>query len=133
MIWNVEHPTNDVNTIRSYAPNSPDRERLLVELKRMRKETVEIPLLIGGTEVRTSQVIEVRAPDDRRTVLARAHIAGEKELKASVRAALSAHDAWASMDWYHRVAVFQKAATLLAGPRRTRNIAALMLNHSKNP
>ena len=37
------------------------------------------------------------------------------------------------MDWYHRVAVFQKAATLLAGPRRTRNIAAIMLNHSKNP
>ncbi len=56
-----------------------------------------------------------------------------EELHRAVENALSAHAAWARMDWYHRVAVFVKAATLLSGVRRTRNIAAVMLNHSKNP
>ena len=133
MIWNVERPVNDVNTIRSYAHNTADRKKLLEALAAMRKETVEIPLFIGGKEVKTSKVIDVRAPDDHSVVLARAHIAGEPEIRASIDSALAAHEAWANLDWYHRIAVFQKAATLLAGPRRTRNIAAIMLNHSKNP
>jgi 1-pyrroline-5-carboxylate dehydrogenase len=133
MIWSVERPTNDVNTIRSYVLNSPDRKTLLEELKGLKAQPEEIPLIIGGKEVRTNHLIDVRCPDDKSVVLARAHIAGEEEIRAAIDSALAAHDAWASMDWYHRLAVFQKAATLLAGPRRARNIAALMLNHSKNP
>jgi 1-pyrroline-5-carboxylate dehydrogenase len=133
MIWNIERPTNDVNSIRSYAPNSADRAHLEAELARLRKGPVEIPLIIGGKEVRTSQVFDVRCPHDSKLVLARAHIAGEPEIRAAIDAALKAHVAWAEMDWYHRVAVFQKAATLLAGPLRTRHIAAIMMNHSKNP
>jgi len=133
MSYNIERPVNDVNTIRSYAPGSSDRRRLEGELAAMRRATVEIPLVIAGREVRTGQTQEVRSPHDHGVVLARAHIAGEPELAKAVDAALAAHDAWASLDWYHRVAVFQKAAALLAGPRRTRNIAAIMLNHSKNP
>jgi 1-pyrroline-5-carboxylate dehydrogenase len=133
MIWNIEKPTNDVNTILAYAPNSPERKKLIDELKAAKKEPIEIPLIIGGKEVRTGNVVEVRSPDDKKTILAKAHIAGEKEMKMAVESALAAHDAWSSMDWYHRVAVFQKAATLLSGPRRIHNIAALMLNHSKNP
>jgi 1-pyrroline-5-carboxylate dehydrogenase len=133
MSYNVERPVNDVNTIRSYAPGSSDRERLEHELAEMRQRPVEIPLVIGGEEVRTGQIQEVRSPHDHGVVLARAHIAGPAELAKAIDSSLAAHDAWASLDWYHRVAVFQKAATLLAGPRRTRNIAAIMLNHSKNP
>jgi 1-pyrroline-5-carboxylate dehydrogenase len=133
MIWNIERPSNDVNTIRSYAPNSPERRALEAELARMRERTTEIPLVIGGKEVTSANLVDVRRPDDPATVLARAHVAGPAELIAAVESALAAHERWARLDWYHRVAVFQKAATLLAGPRRTRNIAAIMLNHSKNP
>ena len=133
MIWNVERPSNDVNTIRSYAPGSPDRKRLEESLVAMRTTTVEVPLVIDGKEVRTGTTVDVRCPDDHAVVLAHAQVAGEAELRGAVESALAAHDRWASLDWYHRVAVFQKAATLLAGPRRTRNIAAIMLNHSKNP
>ena len=133
MIWSVERPTNDVNTIRSYLPDSADRKALEEELRAMRSQTVEIPLIIGGKEVRSGTVIDVRCPDDKQVVLARAHVAGENEIRQAIDSALASHDRWASLDWYHRLAVFQKAATLLAGPRRTRNIAALMLNHSKNP
>ena len=133
MSWNVERPVNDVNTIRAYAPGSSERERLLDELAAMRKTPVEIPLVVGGRELRTGEVVDVRAPDDRATVLARAHLAGERELRDAVANALEAHATWARTPWYDRVAVFWRAATLLSGPRRTRHIAAIMLNHSKNP
>jgi len=133
MSWNIERPVNDVNTIRSYAPNSPDRRKLEDELNTLRKTTLEIPLTIGGREVRTGNLVEVPCPDDKGVVLARAHLAGPDELRHAVDSVLSARTAWARMEWYRRAAVFVKAATLLAGPRRTRNIAAIMLNHSKNP
>lgn len=133
MIWNVERPSNDVNTIRSYAPNSPERRKLEEELAAMRATTLEVPLVIDGKEVRTGKLVEVRCPDDHGVVLARAHLAGADDLGRAAESALAAHAFWSRLDWYHRVAVFQKAATLLAGPRRTRNIAAIMLNHSKNP
>ena len=133
MIWNVERPVNDVNTIRSYFPGSPEREQLLQELARVRKSTVEIPLIIGGKEVRTGHTVEVPCPDDPKAILARVHLAGEGELRAAAESAVAARSSWADMDWFYRVAVFQKAASLLAGPRRTAHIAAIMLNHSKNP
>ena len=133
MSWSIERPINDVNTIRSYASNSADRRKLEEELTSMRASTVEIPLIIGGKEVRTGTVVEVPCPDDTSTILARVHLAGPDELRQAAENALAARTAWARMDWYHRAAVFVKAATLLAGPRRTRNIAAIMLNHSKNP
>ena len=133
MIWNLEHPVNDVNSIRTYAPGTADRRRLEEELRRIASTPVEIPLIIGGRPVRSDRVVDVRRPDRSSVVLAHAHLAGPTELRAAVDAALAAQETWAELDWYHRVEVFQKAATLLAGPRRTRNIAALMLNHSKNP
>jgi len=133
MSFNLERPVNDVNTIRSYAPGSTDRRRLEEELTAMRKAPLEIPLIIGGHEVRTGTVLEVPCPDDTGVVLARAHLAGPDELRRAVESALSARAEWAGMDWYRRVSVFVKAATLLAGPRRARNVSAIMLNHSKNP
>jgi len=114
MSWNVERPVNDVNTIRSYAPNSPDRHKLEEELARMRQTPLEIPLIIDGREVRTGTVVDVPCPDDKAVILARAHLAGPDELRRAAESALAAQAAWARMDWYHRVAVFAKAATLLA-------------------
>ena len=133
MNGSVERPVNDVNTIRTYAPGSPEREQLLDELARQRRATVEIPLVIGGREVRTSDVLDVPAPHHRATILARAHLAGEGELRRAVETALEAHAAWASAPPEDRIAVFWRAAALLSGPRRTQHIAAIMLNHSKNP
>jgi 1-pyrroline-5-carboxylate dehydrogenase len=133
MSWNVERPVNDVNTIRSYPVNSADRKKLEEELAAIRRAPLEIPLVINGREVRTGHIVDVVCPDETKVVLARAHLAGPEELRHAAESAIAAQGAWARMDWYHRIAVFQKAAALLAGPRRPRNIAALMLNHSKNP
>ncbi len=133
MLWNIERPVNDVNTIRSYARGSSEREKLLDQLAQMRRSTFEVPVVFDGKEIRTGRTVDVPSPDDRSAVLAKAHLAGPEELRTAVESALRARSRWAQMDWFHRVAIFQKAATLLAGPRRTEHIAAIMLNHSKNP
>ena len=133
MPWTPERPVNDVNTIRSYAPGTAEREELLDALAALRKGPVEIPLVIGGRELRTADVVDVRAPDDHDVVLARASLAGEGELRRAIDDVLASRLAWAKRDEDERLAVFWRAAALLAGPRRTRHIAAIMLNHSKNP
>ena len=132
-MWSVERPVNDVDTIPSYAAGTPERQALLEELGRARQRTVEIPVVIGGREIRTGSVVEIPAPHEFRAVLARAHYAGEAELRAAIESALESRRAWTELDAHRRIAIFQRAATLLAGPRRIRNIAAIMLNHSKTP
>jgi 1-pyrroline-5-carboxylate dehydrogenase len=133
MMWSVERPVNDVNTIPSYAAGTPERRELLEEISRVRNRTVEIPLIIAGREVRSSNVVDIHCPHDTGSVLARAHLAGPDELQVAIDSALTARTSWSETDPRRRIAVFQRAATLLAGPRRTRHIAAIMLNHSKNP
>jgi 1-pyrroline-5-carboxylate dehydrogenase len=131
MTWPLEKPTNDIDTILSYASGTPERKQLLHEIDRVKAETVEIPLIIGGREVKTGQIVQVRAPHQHERVLARAHLAGDRELEEAIESALTAHQKWADLDWYHRTAIFRKAADILAGPARIRNIAAIMMNLSK--
>lgn len=133
MIWAVEKPKNEMDSILSYSSGTKEREELLREIERIKKTTEEIPLIIGGRKVKTGEVIEIRAPHDHDVVLAKAHLAGEDELKEAIECALSAWEDWSELDWYHRVAIFRKAADLLAGKYRKRNIAAIMMNLSKNP
>jgi len=134
MLWNIERPGNDVNDIPAYAPATLQRVRLLEEIENIKKQSpVEIPLIIDGKEVTTGEFFEVRCPHNRDLVLAKAHLAGEKELQEAVESALEAQTKWAEVDWFHRIMVFKRAAEMLSGPRRTRNIAAIMLNHPKNP
>ncbi|MCD6289375.1 MAG: L-glutamate gamma-semialdehyde dehydrogenase [Anaerolineae bacterium] len=133
MIWNIPKPRNEMDHIISYASGTPEREELLREIEAMKARTEKIPLIIGGEEVWTEETVDVVVPHEHGITLARACLATEKELRAAIDAALAAHDEWASMDWYHRAAIFLKAADLLAGPRRIRNIASIMLNQSKTP
>jgi len=133
MIWPIEEPKNDVDTIPTYAKGTPQRENLLKEIERIKQAPLEIPLIIDGKEVRTSDVMDIRCPHRKDLVLAKAHLAGEKELRLAIESCLAARQAWSEMDWYHRLAIFKRAAATLAGPSRTRNTAAIMLNQSKNP
>ncbi len=133
MIWSMQNTRNDMDTILNYASHSPERKELLLELEKIKAETAEIPLIIGGKEVKSSQTMDVKSPHDHQAVLAKAHLAGEAELKLAIDSAMQAHEGWANMDWYHRAAIFRKAADILAGPARIRNIAAIMMNQSKTP
>lgn len=129
----LEKPQNDVDRIPSYAAGTRERAELERALEALESRTEEVPLIINGRAVETGRIHEVRCPHDHQRVLARAHLASEREVQLGIEAALQAQETWAAMDGYQRAAVFLKAADLLAGPRRTEHIAAIMANQSKTP
>ncbi len=126
-------PTLPANEpVRSYAPGSLERTFLDAELRAMASNPIEIPLVIGGKEIRTGRIKEIRAPHDRSLVLGRYHEAGEAEAIAAADAAAIAYRQWSETPFQERAAVFRKAADLIAaGWWKTLN-AATMLCQSKN-
>jgi len=125
----VPDPINE--PIKSYAPGSAERASLEIRLQEMMAEHVEIPVIIGGREVRTGNTTQAVCPHDHGHVLATVHQAGAAEVDLAVRAAAEAWADWSRMSWEDRAAVFLKAAELLAGPWRDTLNAATMLNQSK--
>ncbi len=116
----------------SYAPGSPEKEELKNKLHELKNTAVEIPLIIGGEEVRTGKMGEVRAPHDHNLLLARFHKAGKKEIAMAVEAAHEAKKEWQRMPWFRRALIFRKAAAQIAGPYRATLNASTMLGQSKN-
>ncbi len=131
MLWKIERPENE--RILSYEKGTEEREKLLKEIENLKTKTAEIPLVINGKKVHTDEKFEVRCPHNHGMILARASLAGEEEIEKAIEAALNAHEKWSNMGWYHRAAIFMKAADMLSGPYRFRHVAAIMLNLSKNP
>ncbi len=129
-IVKVPPPVND--PIRSYLPGSAERDSLKRRLDEMLSEQVEIPLVIGGKEVRTGKLGRAVCPHDHGHVLATYHQAGPAEIDAAVAAAGRAWKEWSETPWEARVAVFLKAAELLVGPWRDTLNASTMLGQSKN-
>ncbi|HEY0514979.1 MAG TPA: L-glutamate gamma-semialdehyde dehydrogenase [Thermoanaerobaculia bacterium] len=122
-------PANE--PVRSYAPGSPEKQSLKQRLNAMLAERIEIPLIIGGKEVRTSDVGEAVCPHDHQHVLATFHQAAAPEVEAAAAAAKAAWRDWSETSWEDRAAVLLRAAELLAGPWRDTVNAATMLNQSK--
>ncbi len=122
-------PVNE--PVRAYAPGSPEKKSLKRRLDAMLGEEIEIPLLIGGREVRTGETAQAVCPHDHGHVLATYHQAGAAEVEAAARAAAAAWRDWSETSWEERAGVFLKAAELLAGPWRDTLNAATMLNQSK--
>jgi len=132
MLNGVVHVPPPVNEpVLSYAPGSPERASLQRRLDAMYGEKIEIPLRIGGRDVRTGHTGEAVCPHEHGHVLATFHQAGEAEVRQAAAAAKSAWREWSEMPWEARAAVFLKAADLLAGPWRDTVNAATMLNQSK--
>jgi len=128
-IFNVPIPRNE--PVLAYGPGSREKKELKAKLAEMKSQQIEIPIIIGGKEVKTGNMGESRCPHDHRHVLARYHKAGEKEVNMAIEAALKARSTWAAMPWEARAAIFLKAADLLAGPYRATLNATNMLNASK--
>ncbi len=125
----VPKPQNE--PVLPYGPGSPEKASLKAELKRQLSEEIEIPLLIGGKEVRTGNTAKAVCPHDHQHVLATYHQAGQKEVEMAIAASREAWHDWSEMPWESRAAIFLKAAELLAGPMRASANAATMLNQSK--
>jgi len=100
-------------------------------MREMLAEEIEIPLIIGGREVRTGKMGTAVCPHDHGHVLGRYHKAGEKEVQMAIEAAGEAWKTWSEMPWEDRAAIMLRAAELLAGPWRDTLNAACMLNQSK--
>ena len=130
-VINIPDPKNE--PVKSYAPGSPEREELSRQIKVQRSEEFEIPLFIGGEEIRTGDLGDCRMPHQHNHVLARYHKASQEHVVRAVEAARRAAPAWAALDWEQRAAIFLKAAEFLAGPYRQILNAATVNNQSKNP
>ncbi len=128
--FKVPTPVND--PILGYLKGSRERTELESALKTVESEVIEIPCVIGGKEIRTGNIFEVRMPHDHKHVLARVHLAGKAEVAMAIEAALKAKESWEAMEWSDRVKIFLKMADLLAGPWRARINAATMHGQSKN-
>ncbi len=127
--FKVPEPVNE--PILPYGPGSPEKAELKACLGRLSSDRIDIPLIIGGQEVRTGNTGRMRVPHDHNHDLGVYHKAGEAEVKAAVAAALEARKSWAAMPWEHRASVLLRAAELLSGPWRQTINAATMLAQSK--
>ncbi|MGC8728025.1 MAG: L-glutamate gamma-semialdehyde dehydrogenase [Elusimicrobiales bacterium] len=130
-IFKMVQPENE--PILSYAPNTPERKELKEKLKEMKSEVIEIPLIIGGKEIRTGKTADVIIPHENKKIIAKYHKASSKEVNLAIEEAMKARKEWSAMRWEERVKIFLKAAELLAGPYRQILNAATMLGQSKNP
>src|SRR2546423_12499621 len=124
----VPPPVNE--PVKSYAPGSPERAALKERLRSMANEKIEIPLVIGGKEIRTGDLVDSVMPHNHRHVLGQWHRATESNIDDAIRAATSAARDWANWAWEDRAAVFLKAAELLATPWRATLNAAPRLGQS---
>ncbi len=127
--FNVPTPTND--PVRSYAPGTPERDSIKNRLAAMAAEQVEIPLIIGGQEIRTGTTTDAVMPHRHSHVLGSCHRAGTDEIKQAIKASTEAHHEWSSTRWEDRASIFLTAAELLATTWRDTLNAATMLDQSK--
>jgi 1-pyrroline-5-carboxylate dehydrogenase len=130
-IFHIPQPVNE--PILQYAPGSPERAELSTKLKEMLDEQVEVPMIIGGEEVRNGNLADIRCPHDHQHLLGRYHQADAEFAIKAVDAAEKAKKDWGEMPWESRAVVLLKAAELLAGKYRLALNAATMLNMSKTP
>jgi 1-pyrroline-5-carboxylate dehydrogenase len=129
-VFQFPYPANE--PIKNYAPASPERIALQAELKRLSASEIEIPLIIGGKEVRTGDTGQVVMPHRHRHVLATYHKAGTKEVKAAIEVAVAAQKEWERFPWVERAAIHLRIAQLVATKYRPLLNAATMLGQSKN-
>ncbi len=118
--------------VYDYAPGSNQRENLQAALNKWRSEVVNIPMYIGGKEIRTGIVQQIFPPHDLKHKIGEFHIGNADHAKQAIEAALAAKSSWEELPWEQRAAIFLKAAELFASKYRYDINAVTMLAQSKN-
>ncbi len=128
--FNVPVPVNEL--VLNYAVGSEERKALKEALAAAKATKVDVPMYIGGNEVRSNKTAEMRPPHEHQHVLGTYHVSDASHVTQAIEAALAAKPKWEAMSWEQRAAIFLKAADLIAGPYRAKLNAATMLGQSKN-
>ncbi|MCS6916480.1 MAG: L-glutamate gamma-semialdehyde dehydrogenase [Chitinophagales bacterium] len=128
--FQVPLPSNE--PVYSYGPGTPERRQLQETLRHLKQQQWDIPMFIGGREVRTGQLQPIHPPHERNHLLGHFHKGSSEHIHQAIAAALAAKKAWEHLGWEDRLAIFLKAAELLSGPYRPLINAATMLCQSKN-
>ena len=129
-IFQVPFAVNE--PVLNYAPGSPERETLKAAIRKMRSEVRDIPMYIGGKEIRTQKKGTVRPPHDHQHVVAEFSQGDKSHVEMAIKAAMEAKENWANFSWEHRASIFLKAAELISGPYRALINAATMIGQSKS-
>lgn len=128
--YQVPVPKNE--PVLSYAPGTRERQLLKKAIEEAKATVMDVPMYIGGEEVRTGNTRALNPPHDHQHVLGHYHAGDKLHVEQAINAALGAKELWANLGWEHRASIFLKAADLLAGPYRYKINAATMLGQSKN-
>ena len=128
--FNYPLPANE--PVLSYAPGSNERQILKRTLQQLKKEKLDVPMYIGGKEIKTKNKMALHPPHDKSFVLGHFSEGDEKHVKLAIDAALAAKPAWSEMSWENRANIFLRAADLIAGRYRSFMNGTTMLGQSKN-
>ncbi|MEI6816135.1 MAG: L-glutamate gamma-semialdehyde dehydrogenase [Bacteroidota bacterium] len=129
-IFNTPKATNE--PILNYMPGSAEHTQLKAAIAEARAKQIDVPMYIGGQEIRTEKKVALRPPHDHQHVLGHYSAGDESHVKMAIDAALKARENWVNLPWEQRAAIFLKAAELISGPYRAKILAATMLGQSKN-
>ena len=128
--FNYPLPLNE--PVLNYAPGSKERETLKKTLAELKSQSMDIPMYIGGEEVRSGKKKAIRPPHEISHTLGHFHAGDESHVKQAIDAALRAKNAWAKLSWENRANIFLRAADLMAGKYRSYMNGTTMLGQSKN-
>ncbi len=117
--------------VLSYAPGSKERENVLKAYKSMYHSTIEVPMYIGGKNIKTGQTQTMSPPHDHKHIVGTYHTANQEDVELAISSALEARESWSQLPWEQRAGIFLKAAELIAGPYRAKINAATMMAQSK--
>ncbi|MGC8646345.1 MAG: L-glutamate gamma-semialdehyde dehydrogenase [Thermoplasmata archaeon] len=131
MKYEIPYPSNE--PIMSFGKNSVEREKVKNEMEKILDSYLEVPLIIGGKEIKTAEEVKITLPHDKNRVIGSYYKAGKEEADRAIEEALNAREKWADMEWDHRLSIFIKAAELLSKKYRYYMDAAVMLVFNKNP
>ena len=125
----VPHIQNE--PVKSYAPNSKEKEEVLATYKAMYKNSIHVPLYIGGQDIDSANKASMHPPHDHKHTLGTYALADKAQVQEAIANALQAKEKWTAMPFEQRASIFLKAADLIAGPYRAKINAATMLAQSK--